>query len=185
MNGQPVNKKPAHILRDALKQDMFPFLEKKGFVLLKARGDSIDFLRKADSKVHCLHFQWDKYARPMFRVHIANGPISGVPQYGGGFIPGEDLRAWQCLGEKAFLLPRPGRFCLGRAWFSLRFGWIFGYEQISSKITARFISLFPECEAWWQNKSYGPHLRRNKSSELMLKKLQQRHGRLAWNSEAE
>ena len=63
-------------------------------------------------------------------------------------------------------------------WFSVRRGWFLGAEEAAFRTIRCFINYFPECENWWRDKSYGPHLLRNKGSEQLERVLEQRYGPL-------
>jgi hypothetical protein len=62
-------------LRQAIKQDFFPFIREKGFVLEKQTAQVYAF-RKADSDVvfKC-DVQWEKYGSPRFVLNFSkHGP---------------------------------------------------------------------------------------------------------------
>ena len=130
--------------------------------------------------------------RTIFLVHIAEGPLKGLAQYGGGFVFGNDLKTFQCRGEKAILgsinrytpfgiIGMCGSFSL-IPWYPAGLESLVlsdrGLEAAASRLAQRFIAYFSQCEEWWQTKKYGTHLYRNKSSKQMQRVLEKRHGKL-------
>ena len=180
---KPQRKSQAYLM-DALHKEAFPFLLSKGFLQDKInRMGAIDFRRIVNDKVECLDIQLDKHGRAAFKVNIAEGSINGVPQFGGGMVLGAELRTYTCKGDKAILMERPNVFLTIASfgfygWFSVRRGWFLGAEEAAFRTIRCFINYFPECENWWRDKSYGPHLLRNKGSEQLERVLEQRYGPL-------
>jgi hypothetical protein len=175
--------KSRQYLLDALKREAFPLLVEHGFAQLKiVNAGLIDFNRTAGQRVQCLTFQFDKYGLAKFKVLIAEGPLQGLLQYGGEYVTGPELRAYTCRGEKAILTMSNRHFPLVRlgllGWFSMPLAIFIGPEKAAVKPVREFISLFGECEAWWKFKTYGPHLFRDKTSELLQNILEKKHGKL-------
>jgi hypothetical protein len=184
MKQKPTPKlKSRQYLLDALKREAFPLLAERGFAQLKiVNAGLIDFNRTVGQRVQCLTFQFDKYGLAKFKVLLAEGPLQGLGQYGGEYLPGHELRAYTCRGEKAILTECNKHFPLVRlgllGWFSMPLGFFIGSERAAVKPVRKFIGVFEECEAWWESKTYGPHLFRDKTSELLQDILEKRHGKL-------
>jgi hypothetical protein len=175
--------KSRNYLVEALRAEAFTYLSGKGFVQLKmASEELVDFNRISGQKVQCLTFQFDKYGLARFKVSIAEGPLEGLAQYGGEFVPGRALRTYHCRGEKAILTSCNKRLPFVRlgflGWFSMRLAIMIGQERAALRPVLRFVTLFQECENWWKSKTYGPHLFRDEISEQLESILEKKHGNL-------
>jgi hypothetical protein len=173
-----------HYLLDALRREAFTILAEKGFTQMTMEDNiCIDFHRISVDRVQCITFQFDKFGLPAFKVLIAEGPLDGLSQYGSKFVRGSELRTYQCRGEKAILRPGNKQFILVKigllSWFTMRLAILVGPEKAALQCVRRMVSLIPECEAWWESKAYGPHLFRDKTSELLQSILEKKHGKLS------
>jgi len=173
-----------HSTLDALRHEAFPVLKERGFNQLTPEDDiCLDFNRISSHRVECLTIQFDKHGLPAFKILIAEGPLKGLPQYESKFVPGNELRTYQCRGEKAILTPGNTKSILARIvtfkWFKMRLAILVGPEKAALRCVRQFVSLIPECETWWESKIYGQHLIRDNTSELLQSILEKRHGRLS------
>ena len=136
---RPVRSNP---LRAAVKGRFYPFAESRGFVREKSHNPLfILFRRTTDTAVHVFELQWEKYGRPCFVINFGEGPS------------GESIGRLQ---------PRQGAYL--RHWFHIRKPWLEAIATMKrsyepEQVVDQLIALFPELEAWWDEKRVGPHLR--------------------------
>ena len=153
--------RPASPLREALKARFYPFAAAQGFIKAESTDPHFTlFRRPGGSAVHVCELQWDKYHRPCFVVNFGDAPISGVDVHG-THVAASDIQTYQCtsLGR---LTPRNCAYV--RCWFREKKPLL---EYLTSgrrsyrpeEVVAQLIALFPELEAWWADRSEGPHLR--------------------------
>ena len=196
MNSKEPEKNPQRRLLHTMENVLFPFLNEKGFRLVQhptSEPTNFNFNRVTPEKVHCLMFALDKNTRPKFQVLIAAGPVAGVTlnlpsnalQYWGNqaFRPGHDLCWADCPGERAILKARTRRNVMEffgfdfRRWFIVQRPDDGDWETASRKPIQLFIGYFSECEAWWTQKTYGPHVSKDERAASDLERLDKKYGK--------
>ena len=181
-----------NVLLNAMEGLVFPFLMKQGFERSQPQHrfhapNIFDFRRIIGQEVHCLDFSFDGHLRECFFVNIAEGPISGVPQYGLPpiIVPGRELCVRDCRSERAVLSTRTRLHPLSFVGFLYRKPFRLirpadgDWAKAADRTVRQFIDFFPECEAWWKNHAYGLHLFRDKDADSCYKRLDKKYG--AWN----
>ena len=155
MLGQPplTSAVTASPLREAVKARFHPFAEARGFVRAKSENPLFtQFARSVADEIEAFDIQWDKYHRPRFVINFSErrpgagkGTSSALQaQQGGGRLQRRKGGSQGCW----FQLRKP----LLEAILSRQ--WTYNPDEVVETV----ISVFPEVEAWWVDKTVGPHL---------------------------
>jgi hypothetical protein len=153
----------AQELRERVKRDFYPYAQARGFV--RARSDHPHFTvfrRYTADTVQVFSVQWDKHGAPRFVVNFGEGPKAGSTLWG-KHIPGEALQPNSCR-ESGRLQRRRGP-TLG-CWFQFNKPVFEALRTLERRYSAeavvgQLLAAFPEVEAWWQDRTVGPHLMLN------------------------
>jgi hypothetical protein len=156
-------KKTAKVeLIEALKNTLYPFLEAKGFRLYRDMdwfgSKDFIFLRDRLDQSDFLHLVFESHGSAMFYLSLSTGPSWVIKNLHWKFKTAEEHR---CVVENvraALLYSSRLRFYLS--------GWFRPKKMLHGKLAynktaQRAIELFPECEAFFENKIIGPHMQSN------------------------
>jgi hypothetical protein len=131
-------------LRQAIKQDFFPFLRDKGFVVDMRDAPRLYTFRKTHSDVvlEC-SVQWEKYGSPRFVLNFSK-------------------RGPQGLIMSGRLAPSQRRYTDG--WFRQDRSWLeklFSFSKLrpAEQVVMQLIAMFGEVEECWESQTIGPHVR--------------------------
>jgi hypothetical protein len=141
-------------LRQAVKTRFYPFVESRGFVRGKATSLFTVFRRRDGETLRIFDIQWDKYGGPRCVINFGEVPLRSLR------VDERELETHNC--ETLGRLKRKKGPYLG-SWFQLKMPWL---EAIASmrmryepeEVVDQLLALFPEVEAWWSDKTEGPHL---------------------------
>lgn len=148
-------------LRRALKARFFPYVVARGFVAdHRDQPTSTLFRRVAETRVHIVGVQWEKYGKPRFAVHFGTCPAEGL-HFQGRFCSPEDMLPTWCP-DIGSLQPRSGMS--SRSWFrqdSTLLQRLVGQPALRrpDDVVDELIALFAELEDYWANGAVGPHMR--------------------------
>ena len=146
----------ATALRDAVKKRFYPFVERKGFVRGDSSGYFTEFRRVRAERADVFDIQWDKYWRPLFVLNFRQGPAREAD----GIVDNTDLGGSQLQHTGRLQRRRGGT--LG-CWFGLRRPWrrvltSGRWAYSPDEVVDELIGAFGELEAWWEDRSEGPHI---------------------------
>jgi hypothetical protein len=146
----------ATALRDAVKKRFYPFVEGKGFARGNSSGYFTEFRRVRAEGVHLFDIQWDKYWRPLFVLNFHQGPARGAEGVNDANLEGSRFQ------QHAGRLQRRRGGRMG-CWFGLRRPWIRvltsgRWSYSPDEVVDELIDAFGELEAWWEDRSEGPHI---------------------------
>ena len=130
-------------LRQAIKEDFFPFIRDKGFTLDMRDAPRLYTFSKTDSDLLLgCSVQWEKYGSPRFILNFSKrGPT--------GLIASGRLAPSQRRGTD-------GWFRQDRSWFEKLFS--FSKFRPAEEVVAQLIALFGEVEEYWKSQTIGPHI---------------------------
>ncbi len=102
--------------------------------------------------------QWDKYGAPTFVVNFGECAVEGIEMRDLGHVAAVDADPDWC--------PRGGRLQRRRGpfgWFTQKKPFLSALATLeryyqAEAVVEEAISAFPEMEAWWEDKSEGPHI---------------------------
>ena len=147
-------------IRDALRASFYPMVFERGFELDKRyQPQMVEFRRFTEDKVHIFSSRWDKYQRAKFVIDFSDAPRDGI-EWCGQFMRAEVMSPVHC-GHYRRLGYRGGK--LGFRWFNQRRPLL---DQLTSfkrnftpqEIADQVIERYPEMEAWWRDRTIGPHV---------------------------
>ena len=135
-----------HPVREAVKNQFYPYVEAKGFLRLKSRNSLFTTFRmKNGDTVYEFEIQWDKRSRPYFVLNFS------LPE-----------------GAESTTRTKHGRLQRKRGgglgcWFNLKKSWpeILRTGRLRYKpeeVVNQLIRYFPEIETWWSTGVEGPHV---------------------------
>jgi hypothetical protein len=146
----------AKVLREAVKQQFFPFAEKEGFIRAKSNHPLFTvFIRQRGNRSDIFDIQWDNYHRPIFVVNFSEVSSSATN-----------------IGSKLQMSPFDYK-SLGRlqrrrggsldCWYQLRKPWISVLRSRElrygpDEVVRQLIENFQELNEWWNSKTEGPHV---------------------------
>jgi len=158
----PKKKTAKGELIEALKKTLYPFLEARGFNLYRDKGWSgskdFMFLRDRLDQSDLLGLKFEKFGSAMFYLSLRTGPSRVIKDTFKKANTSEEYRIIVENMRGAVLYSSRFRFYLS-GWFRPK-NLLHG-KQAYDKTAQRVIELFPECEAFFENKIIGPHMQSN------------------------
>jgi hypothetical protein len=153
----PEMAKSKQLLIEMLHRDLFPALERSGFVLQPfGTYDGFYFTRRCANRADLIAVVFDQHnpKRPRFSFGAGQSPLDGVV-YRGEWIPSDRLLLPH-VRVNATLQPRPGIF--GGHWFDLKTSRTKVPEKQCEELTQSVVALLPQIEAWLEVKERGPNI---------------------------
>jgi hypothetical protein len=150
----------AHELRELIKARLFPYVEARGFIRDRSRHPLFTtFRRFVGNNAQVFNVQWDKRGAPRFVVNFGEGPKAGVSLWG-RHIPGDELEPQDCP-ESGRLQRKRGPYL--RCWFQTTKPLLEAVRTLErsypvATVVDMAVAAFPEVEAWWENRTVGPHV---------------------------
>jgi hypothetical protein len=141
----------ANRLREAVKNELYPFLSARGFVRVKSQHSQFAFFTKpAAVQTLVLFFQWDKYGRESFVINLSKLPVGSEVKSLGPF----DVE-WMARLQPSASSPRwwKTRKPLLAALMSLRF------RSDPCDVVKQVMDAFNQAELWWERGHVGDHIR--------------------------
>ena len=145
----------AQLLREALKVRFYPYAESRGFVRDKSSHPHFTTFRRAHgAQIQVFDVQWDKYGRPLFVVNFGEADVHELA------IETDKVETQHCKDMYRLQRKRGGSLT---CWFQLSKPWIEVFRSGRLKyrpeeVVNQLVAYFPEVEAWWAEKSEGPHV---------------------------
>jgi hypothetical protein len=147
-----VAKSKRALLREELSKRFIPYLRSRGFERVEAKADGRStfpfgtLIRKRGTGSDIIEIQFDKYSRPKFILNFRKEPAELIRF-------GTVNHMW---AEGFRLHPRPKSI----GWFTMRtFFGLRSPETCAKEVVDRLMSLFPEVESWFKDRTVGEHLR--------------------------
>ena len=147
-------------LRQLVKTRFFPYAEGRGFARARSTHPHFTTFRRFTlDTAQVFNVQWDKYGASRFVVNFGEAPRVGVRLWG-RHIAAENLEPQDCP-ERGRLQRKGGPYL--RCWFQLKKPLLEALRTVERRYTAEsvveeLLSVFPEVETWWEDRTVGPHL---------------------------
>jgi hypothetical protein len=146
-------------LRSELKATLWPYAERTGFTRGKATSLFTPFRRQAGDLVQVFDVQWDKSHRPRFVINFGDASVSELLQRKVVDDAGS-IEVHHCPEMLRLQRRRGGAMS---CWFQLRRRLLerimtLSWNYTPAEVAAAAMANFAEIEAWWSNRTVGPHV---------------------------